>query len=162
MIERPSFTPLLLSPRAAIEASHSTGAPVTAEDDSFAGIRQDLPELHQRPASAKQTLEARVDSTTVTDDALLLDACQAEQIDQFRHEIRLCQDDARKYRLLPTDTRRSTRSALKPAVPDCCIRPGCLPSALSIMLGGKAGTSRQADRQIPERTISQYGSVSYV
>ncbi|KAK2051182.1 hypothetical protein LY76DRAFT_599540 [Colletotrichum caudatum] len=72
---------------------------ITAEDDSFAGIRHDLPELRQRPTSAEQSLETILDLTAVSDDALLLDACQAEQIDRFRSEIRLCQDNATKYRL---------------------------------------------------------------
>ncbi|KAK6206185.1 hypothetical protein QIS74_13604 [Colletotrichum tabaci] len=72
---------------------------ITAEDDSFAGKRHGLPKLRQRRTSAEQPLETLLDSTAVSDDALLLDACQAKQIDRFRDEIRLCQDEATRYRL---------------------------------------------------------------
>ncbi|KAH9225122.1 hypothetical protein K456DRAFT_59713 [Colletotrichum gloeosporioides 23] len=65
-----------------------------AEDGSFAGTQQGLPRSHQRPTSPEQPLE-----TLDNNNALLLSACQAEKIDRFRDEIRLCQDDAAKYRL---------------------------------------------------------------
>ncbi|KAK2758930.1 hypothetical protein CKAH01_16758 [Colletotrichum kahawae] len=70
-----------------------------SEDVSFAGTRDSLPKSHQRPTGAAQPLETLFNSAAISDDALLLDACQAEQVERFRNNIRLCQDDAAKYRL---------------------------------------------------------------
>ncbi|KAH0421178.1 hypothetical protein CcaCcLH18_13596 [Colletotrichum camelliae] len=70
-----------------------------SEDVSFAGTRDSLRKSHQQPTGAAQPLETLFNSAAISDDALLLDACQAEQIERFRNDIRLCQDDAAKYRL---------------------------------------------------------------
>ncbi|KAJ0359430.1 hypothetical protein COL26b_014361 [Colletotrichum chrysophilum] len=72
---------------------------IITEDDPSAGTRHDLPESYQRPTGAEQPLEPPLKTTTISDNDLVLNADQAEQIDRFLHEIRLCQNDTAKYKL---------------------------------------------------------------